>query len=344
MTSWKVKSHSILWRSPLRKYRLNLNFFSYIRSNSHSSQDLTMKLFESDHIFKYSWEYVTAANWKKYPNDLLLHVISVDTLSRTIDPVKKTLTTERLIGCKQSIPSWLAYIVGTADVSYVRELSVVDLPNKKLVMKSINLTLNHLLLVNETVVYTPYKVEKNDVDAKLAGKVVIDGEVTELSIPEVSSLGANAVDNNTTETLNTSARPLLKDFDFGTLSDFDFDGKSFLHDDLKGDTLTENLATQSVKNEAVKNEIKNNNVITKGDENNNYTLFSQSAEITAYGSFQRVTNKIEQWSIERFMQNANIGKMGFEKVLNKLQETWAETGEFLGKELDDIITMHHAKH
>lgn len=185
-----------------------------------------MQLFESKHIFNYSWDYVTAANWKKYPNELSTHVVSVDILDRTIDPEKKILRTERLIGCKQSIPSWLTYIVGGQEYSYVREISEVDLVNKVLIMKSMNLTMNHLLSVKETVVYTP--------------------------------------------------------------------------------------------------------------NSNNTTLFNQSAEITAYASFSRLTNKIEEWSIDRFMQNAKIGKLGFEGVLGKLQETWQETGEFLGKELDEV--------
>lgn len=114
-----------------------------------------MKLFESDHYFNYPWEQVTAANWQKYPNELSTHVISVDILLRSIDPETKVLRSERLIGCKQSIPSWLSYIVGGASVSYVREVSEVDLVNRTLVMKSSNLTMNHLLLVNETVVYRP---------------------------------------------------------------------------------------------------------------------------------------------------------------------------------------------
>ncbi|CAN3373935.1 hypothetical protein DIURU_005561 [Diutina rugosa] len=114
-----------------------------------------MKFFESQHHFDYPWNQVTAANWRKYPNEMAPHVVSVDVLSRSVDPKSKVLRTERLIGCKQGVPRWLSIIVGGQEMSYVREVSEVDLTNQTLVMKSSNMTMNHLLLVNETVIYRP---------------------------------------------------------------------------------------------------------------------------------------------------------------------------------------------
>lgn len=114
-----------------------------------------MKFFESNHHFDYPWDQVTAANWRKYPNELLPHVVSVDIFERTVNPDTKVLRTERLIGCQQSVPRWLLMVLGGAEKSYVREISEVDLENKTLVMKLSNMTMNHLLLVNETVVYRP---------------------------------------------------------------------------------------------------------------------------------------------------------------------------------------------
>lgn len=48
-----------------------------------------MKFFESRHEFEYSWEEVSTANWRKYCpwNDKSTHVIAVDTLARSVDPV-----------------------------------------------------------------------------------------------------------------------------------------------------------------------------------------------------------------------------------------------------------------
>jgi len=181
-----------------------------------------MKIFESSHFFNYPWDKVTAANWQKYPNKLSTHVVSVDVLDREIDVERKTLRTERLIGCKQAVPKWLSCLVGGLEYSFVREVSEVDLINKTLVLKSHNLTMNHLLRVNETVIY----------------------------------------------------RPLQEDPD-----------------------LT--------------------------------TKFEQIAEITAFASFKRICDKLEEWSVERFGQNAKIGKKGFESVLEVLSEKWDESGIFV---------------
>ncbi|KAI5965985.1 UPS2 [Candida pseudojiufengensis] len=179
-----------------------------------------MKFFQSDYTFHYPWDQVTAANWQKYPNEYSTHVISVDILGRSIIN-NHILRTERLIGCKQSIPKWLSFLVGGQSISYVREVSEIDLNNKSLIMKSMNLTMNHLLLVKETVIYKP-----------------------DLQLPD----------------LNTN--------------------------------------------------------------------FNQIAEITAFAGVSKLCDKLEDWSIERFGQNAKNGKLAFENVLNQLTEKWDQTGVF----------------
>lgn len=198
-----------------------------------------MKLFESQHCFAYPWNQVTAANWQKYPNELATHVVSVDILNRLVDPVTHVLRTERLIACKQGIPRWLRLLVGVEEYSYVREVSEVDLANKTLVMKLANMTMSHLLLVNETVTYKPH-----------------------------------------------------------------------------ADTQR--------------------------------TIFQQEAEITAFSPMQRICNKLEEWTIERFGQNAKVGKAGFESVLDSLLQKWEELGTFvkdmsttLLKEIDDVNDKTH---
>lgn len=193
-----------------------------------------MKLFESTHDFHYAWEQVTAANWQKYPNELSTHVVSVDILSRSLNKDTQVLRTERLIGCKQPIPGWITAMVGAQDLSYVREISEVDLINKTLVMKSHNLTMNHLLQVHETVMYRP------------------------------------------------------------------------------------NLQSPSTS-----------------------TQFIQQAEITAFTSFSRVCDKIEDWSVERFGQNARTGKKAFELVLDSLTDKWEESGVFTSQLLEDLNQVSH---
>ncbi len=48
----------------------------------------SMKVFSNVCSFDYSWEEVSTANWRKYCpwNDKSTHVISVDTISRHVDP------------------------------------------------------------------------------------------------------------------------------------------------------------------------------------------------------------------------------------------------------------------
>ncbi|CAD0017392.1 unnamed protein product, partial [Aureobasidium pullulans] len=117
----------------------------------------TMKFFESQHEFDYSWEEVSTANWRKYCpwNDKTTHVIAVDTISRHVDPTTGILRTERLITCQQSAPKWLSSFLPGAEVSQVYETSYVDPSAKKVTMCSMNMTFNDLLSVRETVVYRP---------------------------------------------------------------------------------------------------------------------------------------------------------------------------------------------
>lgn len=134
-------------------------------------------------------------------------MVAVDTLDRYVDSRTGVLRTERLITCKQSAPRWLLKLTG-AEVSYVRELSEVDLSTRTVTLRSVNLTGSNIVSVQETVVYSPH--------------------------PD--------------------------------------------HPESK-------------------------------------TLFTQDAQITAYGAFSKICNTIEEWSIERFGQNAHRGRMGFEAVL-----------------------------
>ncbi|CDK27642.1 unnamed protein product [Kuraishia capsulata CBS 1993] len=73
------------------------------------------------------------------------------------------------------------------------------------------------------------------------------------------------------------------------------------------------------------------------------TTFTQTAEITAYASWKKICDKIEDWSVERFGQNAIKGRTGFEGVLqlfSKIQEGGKLIDEVAGKggKLIDEVT------
>lgn len=114
-----------------------------------------MKEFSATQYFDYPWAYVSAANWRKYPNEVSTHVVAVDVLRREFDAEKQTLKSERLITCRQPIPKWLKAFVGGAETSYVREVSVVDRLGQTLTLRSVNLTMARILKVYETVTYSP---------------------------------------------------------------------------------------------------------------------------------------------------------------------------------------------
>lgn len=114
-----------------------------------------MKVFASEYTFDYSWEEVSAANWRKYCpwNNKSPHVIAVDVLSRNLDPKSGVLRTERLITCNQTAPAWILSLFGGSSTSHVYEVSYVDPASKKVTMCSMNMTWSNVLKVKETVVY-----------------------------------------------------------------------------------------------------------------------------------------------------------------------------------------------
>lgn len=63
-------------------------------------------------------------------------------------------------------------------------------------------------------------------------------------------------------------------------------------------------------------------------ESNARTEFSQKAQITAMcGGWQKIKNKIETFTVERFGENAAKGREGFEMVLAKAKEVFQQERE-----------------
>jgi len=117
-----------------------------------------MKVLSNAVTYNYSWEEVSAANWRKYSpwNEKCSHVVAVDTLSRSVDPQTGILRSERLITCRQNAPEWLKTVLGGgAGESQVLETSYVDPARRTVTMVSTNLTWANLVRVSETVVYRP---------------------------------------------------------------------------------------------------------------------------------------------------------------------------------------------
>lgn len=68
------------------------------------------------------------------------------------------------------------------------------------------------------------------------------------------------------------------------------------------------------------------------------TCFTQRAEITALcGGWQKIKNSIEQFTVERFQQNAARGREGFEMVLERARQVFQEQRELLQLQQDSQI-------
>ncbi|KAK4705938.1 hypothetical protein P7C70_g264, partial [Phenoliferia sp. Uapishka_3] len=133
-----------------------------------------MPLFTTAFPFPFPWPAHVYAVMNKYPNPLAPHVISMDVLSRTILE-DGTIRSERLIGVQQDSPKWVNRLLGSQDVTFVREVSFV-VPSSlahptdptlsspatsyqeppKLLMASTNLTLSYLLQCRESISYLPF--------------------------------------------------------------------------------------------------------------------------------------------------------------------------------------------
>ncbi|KAF2269251.1 MSF1-domain-containing protein [Lojkania enalia] len=68
------------------------------------------------------------------------------------------------------------------------------------------------------------------------------------------------------------------------------------------------------------------------------TAFNQRAEITALcGGWQKIKNSIEQFTVERFQQNAAKGREGFEMVLEMSRKVFAEQREMIRMQQESKI-------
>eukprot|EP00483_Globobulimina_turgida_P003695 UN03701 len=112
-----------------------------------------VKWFLSRHVFELPWESVTNAWWQKYPNTHSLQVTEVDTIDRSLDTTTGELITRRLISARLNPPSWMSAI-GFPNYCYVLEETRVNPHSKNMILKSVNVTGNSLLQIQETCNYS----------------------------------------------------------------------------------------------------------------------------------------------------------------------------------------------
>ncbi|XP_006892828.1 PREDICTED: protein slowmo homolog 2-like isoform X1 [Elephantulus edwardii] len=115
-----------------------------------------MKIWTSEHVFNHPWETVTAAAMQKYPNPMNPSVVGVDVLHRRVDPSGK-LHSLRLLSTDWGLPSLVRSLTGASRTkTYVREHSVVDPVEKKMELKSTNISFTNVVSVDERLIYKPH--------------------------------------------------------------------------------------------------------------------------------------------------------------------------------------------
>ncbi|KAH6570350.1 hypothetical protein BASA50_011399 [Batrachochytrium salamandrivorans] len=115
-----------------------------------------MGLFEVTWTYSYPWGLLTSANFKKYPNEHADHVLSVDTLERSVDSKTGVITSTRLLRCKQAMPSFVRYMgFDVSDEAFFLETSTLNPTTKQYTAKTVNLSLRSFFTAEETCIFKP---------------------------------------------------------------------------------------------------------------------------------------------------------------------------------------------
>ncbi|XP_015177087.1 PREDICTED: protein slowmo [Polistes dominula] len=113
-----------------------------------------MRIWRSEHTFNHTWETVTQAAWRKYPNPINSSIIGTDVIDRKV--IDGILHTHRLVSSRFGFPRWAQALIGHAKICYASEKSEVDPVNREMTLKTRNLTFCNHIAVDETVRYTPH--------------------------------------------------------------------------------------------------------------------------------------------------------------------------------------------
>merc|ERR1711971_257066 len=108
----------------------------------------------------------------KYPNPESLHVDRVDIIDRRLDQETGSLIVRRLISATLSPPHWMKSI-GFPDAAHILEEAVINPFKKEMLIRSVNITGNALLEINELCIYS----EDKDECTKYEQRAVIESAI-----------------------------------------------------------------------------------------------------------------------------------------------------------------------
>ncbi|XP_068090803.1 PRELI domain containing protein 3A isoform X3 [Hyperolius riggenbachi] len=143
---------------------------------------------------------------RKYPNPMNPCVVGVDVFDRSLDPQGR-LHSHRLLSTEWRLPALVRAILGTSrTLTYIREHSVVDPVEKKMVLCSTNLSLTNLVSVDERLVYTPHP--ENPKETVLTQEAIITVKGVSLS---------SYLEGMMASTISSNARKVQESLDIGML-------------------------------------------------------------------------------------------------------------------------------
>lgn len=112
-----------------------------------------MKYFNNSSVFHFSWDQVAASFWQRYPNPHATHVLSEDTISRSL--IDGKLYSYKLLRKTNKCPKWGEFIVPANIKSvFVVEESIVDPIKKTFTTYTRNMGLSRIMNIDEKCVYS----------------------------------------------------------------------------------------------------------------------------------------------------------------------------------------------
>lgn len=105
-----------------------------------------MKTWFSEYTFKHNWETVVQATARKYPNPHNNSVTAIDVLERRLCPTSGALISHRLVSSEFAVARNFGRL-------YASELTAIDPRERRMVMRTKNLSLCSLLTATERLEY-----------------------------------------------------------------------------------------------------------------------------------------------------------------------------------------------
>jgi hypothetical protein len=124
-------------------------------------------------IHSHSWDKVTQAAWRKYPNPMNPSVVAIDVLDRKVED--GVLHTHRIISSRWGLPSWVQSIIGSPHVMYANEKSEVDTKERTMTLKTRNITFCKYIAVDEILKYQPHPQDPHKTLLQQEAMVLVEG-------------------------------------------------------------------------------------------------------------------------------------------------------------------------